>query len=93
MELQAIAGILMLATLIEGFITYAFGAKPETRPYLKFVSLALGILVSIAYGIDIPAMIGLSSSVPLFGFVVSGLVIGRGANYLNDILSMVRSRT
>lgn len=83
----------MLATLIEGLIAYLFGKSDEAtgpRPWLKYVSLVLGILVCIAYKIDIPAMVGLVSVLPIVGYVLSGLVVGRGANYLNDILSLLK---
>lgn len=88
----SILGILLLATLIEGLITYVFGESSEnpTRPYLRYVSLVLGVGAAIAYHVDIPAMLGLVSSYSLVGYVVSGLIIGRGANYVNDIFAMVR---
>jgi hypothetical protein len=87
-----IAGIILLATLIEGLITYLFGEEGEGRTYLKYVSLALGIGASVAYQVDIPAMVGLTASYSIIGYVVSGLIIGRGANYLNDILGLVQSK-
>lgn len=88
--MEALAGIFLLATLIEGLITYLFGSSPEGAPerkHLKFVSLGLGIAAAIAYRVDIPAMIGLTTAIPFVGYIVSGLVIGRGSNYLNDIIS------
>lgn len=89
----SILGILLLATLIEGLITYVFGesADSATRPYLRYVSLVLGVGAAIAYHVDIPAMLGLVSAYSLVGYVVSGLIIGRGANYVNDIFSMIKS--
>ncbi len=87
-----IIGIILLATLIEGTITYIFGEKSETpRPKLKYISLALGVGAAIAYQIDIPAMTGLVSQSAYVGYVVSGLIIGRGANYINDIFALIQS--
>jgi len=95
--METTIGIFFLATLIEGLIKYLFGeAKPsesgevKERGYLRYVSLVLGIGAAVAYRVDIPAMLGLVSSYSLVGFVVSGLIIGRGANYVNDIFAMVR---
>lgn len=90
--MEAVAGIFILATLIEGLITYIFGESNDspTRPYIKFVSLAFGIIVSIIYRIDILSMGGLVTSIPLAGYVISGLIIGRGSNYVNDIVSFVK---
>lgn len=91
--MEAIVGIFLLATIIEGLIAYLFGKREDyepTRPYLKYVSLALGIGAAIAYKVDLLAMVGLVSVVPFVGYIVSGLVIGRGSNYLNDIISLIR---
>jgi len=82
-----ILAIIFLATFIEGMITYLFG-EGEGRSYIRYIALALGVVVAVAYQIDIPAMVGLPSSVA--GFVISGLVIGRGSNYVNDVLKMIQ---
>lgn len=91
--MENILGILLLATLIEGLITYVFGESSDStvsRPWLRYVSLALGIGACVAYKIDIPGMVGLVSAWPIVGYVVSGLIVGRGANYVNDIVALVR---
>lgn len=91
--MEALAGIFLLSTLVEGVISYLFGTPKEGEPprnYLKLVSLGLGVAACIAYQVDIPAMAGLVSPFPFVSFVVSGLIIGRGSNYLNDIVSKFR---
>lgn len=96
--MEVLAGILFLTTFIEGLITYVFGpsqvngesGEKKDRSYIKYVSLALGIALAIAYKIDIPAMVGIVSSYSFVGFVVSGLVIGRGSNYVNDVLGSLK---
>lgn len=88
-------GIVLLSTLIEGLITYLFGKTSEeqpARPWLKYISLVFGILVSFAYRVDIIAMTGLVSVYPFVGYIMSGLIIGRGANYLNDIFSLIKGK-
>lgn len=87
-----ILGILLLSTLIEGTLTYVFGENSDTpRPWLRYVSLLLGVGAAIAYQIDIPAMAGLVAINGYVGYVVSGLIIGRGANYINDIFALIQS--
>ena len=82
-----------LATLIEGLITYLFGKEKEKkRPYLRYISLAFGVVLALVYEASIPALIGVTSAVPFVDSIVTGLIIGRGANYLNDILSLVKTK-
>lgn len=87
-----ILGIVLLTTLIEGLITYIFGKNyvDNPRPWIKYISLLMGIILAIAYQIDIPLMAGLNSGYIYVGYIVSGLIIGRGSNYLNDILSLIK---
>lgn len=89
-----IVGILLLATLIEGTITFLFGEDPAyPRPWLRYVSLVLGVIAAFAYQIDIPGMVGLVAISPVANYVVSGLIIGRGANYINDIFTLIQKKS
>lgn len=88
-----IVGILFLATLIEGMITYIFGDKEnrtDNRNYLKYVSLGLGVALAIIYKVDILAMAGLVTGNPIINYVLSGMIIGRGSNYVNDLIGTIR---
>jgi len=87
-----IIGILFLSTLIEGTLTYLFGKnQEESRPWLRYASLFLGVVLAVVYQVDVPAMAGLTSSVSFAGYIVSGLIIGRGANYINDIFALIQT--
>lgn len=85
-------GILFLAMLVEGTVNYLAGDSEATRPYLRYITLALGIGAAVAYRVDIPAMVGLIGMWPWVNYAISGIIIGRGSNYTHDILEWVRSR-
>lgn len=57
----------------------------------KIVSIVLGVVVAIGFGVDLFAMFGLTSTIPYLGTVLSGLLMSRGANYINDILAKITS--
>jgi hypothetical protein len=63
--------------------------KPEAgdKPLvLRYTAVVLGVLLAIAYQADLLALVGLVSPVsPYVGYVVTGLVIGRGSNFLHDL--------
>lgn len=82
-------GIFILATLVEGFTEYAFGKFEKIKPYLLYISLVLGVGAAIAYKVDILSMFNLHTNAYV-AYVISGLIIGRGSNYLNDIISALR---
>lgn len=63
----------------------------KTVMWQKIVSIVLGIVVATGFGVDLFAMFGLTSTIPYLGTVLSGLLMSRGANYINDILAKITS--
>lgn len=90
--MEIILGAFMLAVLVEGTLTHLFGESTEEnqKPWLRYVSLILGVGAALAYQVDLLAALGLPAVYPLIGWIASGLIIGRGSNYLNDFISRVR---
>lgn len=86
-----ITTLVILAALVEGFTEYVFGFADRVKPYLKYIALVLGVGATLAYNIDILRdLAGLTSPIPYVGQIISGLIIGRGSNYLNDFVSAIR---
>lgn len=80
----------MLAMLVESTVEYLFSHNVKLQPYLNYVALAMGILACLVYKVDLLAILGLVSPMPYVGSIASGLIVGRGSNYLNDFISRVR---
>lgn len=82
--MERIVIFLMLAFLAESFTEYVFGQFVEGG-IIKYVALAVGVVLSVNFQADIFAeYFGLVSTIPYFGIVLTGMVLGRGANYLHD---------
>jgi hypothetical protein len=91
--------ILFLAFLAESLTEYLFkpileriggpdasGSSPSGQGlYTRYVAAGVGVLLAVAYQVDILRLAGLSSGWPVVGYVITGILIGRGSNYLNDI--------
>lgn len=82
-----ITAILVMSVLVEAVITYVktWVVNKEFK-WPMLVSAVLSIVICIAYGIDIPSAVGLSSSIPFVGTVITGVLISRGSNYISDLL-------
>ncbi len=83
-------GIVFLSVFLEGTLSYLVGDKPKyeaSRPWIKYISLLAGVGLAIGYKIDIPTQLGLIATLPLLNYILSGIVIGRGSNYVNDIMT------
>lgn len=53
---------------------------------LRYIAAVVGIALAVAYRADILALLGLPAWAPWIGWIVTGLIIGRGSNYLHDLV-------
>lgn len=95
MNLQPYLVALALAFMAESMTEYVFAswidllakkhpAIKEAQP-LKYVALIVGLVFAFSYSLDlIAAMLGAVANPPWVGIVLTGLAIGRGANYVHD---------
>ena len=85
---QDISKMIMTAILVEGIITYfnKFFVSGNA-PWQMILSLILGIVIAMAYKLDLPKYLGLKSDIAYVGSVLTGILISRGSNYLYDLIS------
>lgn len=78
------------AILIEGIITYInhFLVREDFCWEMVF-SISLGIIVALAYNLDLPEYFNIKSRIPFLGCVLTGILISRGSNYTFDLLSKI----
>lgn len=80
--------VFAFAWLVESFTEYFFAKVARLEPYLHWIALGIGIAVCVLYRIDIFNMLfGITSPVLYVGEVITGVMISRGANYLNDFVT------
>jgi hypothetical protein len=94
-QATAIAGILILATLAESLVEYLIAPaadeladeKPWREIAMRYIAALVGVALSSLYQTDLLAMLGLVAPWPWVGWVVTGLLIGRGSNFVHDFAS------
>lgn len=84
---------LALAFMAESSVEYILGTPFSKLPKLKelswllmYVSLGVGVGLAYLYHLDLLALIT-GEPATVQGILLSGLAIGRGANYLHDFVS------
>jgi hypothetical protein len=82
-----LSSIIFLTVFIEGFVEFLFAPFSKLKPYLGYVALLFGVGLTITYQIDLLAMVGITTAHTIISYAISGLIIGRGSNYLNDIIT------
>lgn len=53
-------------------------------------SLILAILICILTKLDLFAIVGVSLSVPVIAYILTGIIVSRGANFVNDLFGRIR---
>ena len=87
---QDVSKMVMAAVLVEGIITYfnEFFVSGDA-PWQMIFSLALGIIVAVAYKFDLPKYLNMEANIPHVGCILTGILISRGANYIYDLLTKI----
>ncbi len=83
--------IFTLAIFVEAVMEYFISNPEKKQPWLRYISALLGILVCVAYKVDLLSLLGAVSPYAFVGEVFTGLIVGRGSNYLNDFMNRVRN--
>lgn len=93
MDIKLLTGIFLLALAVEGFVEY-FVAQPlkqlgKETWWVRYVALVPGVGMGLAYHADLPGMVGLTPAWPVISWIVTGVIISRGANYISDLLGQL----
>ena len=53
-------------------------------------SLVISVLICVVANVDIFPVVGVSMSIPFIGSILTGIVVSRGANFVNDLFSKLK---
>lgn len=82
--LDRITVFLILAFLAESLTEYLFGTW--VKIYTKYIAVAVGIALAVNFRTDFfEEFLGLTSSLPYVGCILTGILLGRGSNWLHEL--------
>ena len=95
--LGILAIIFLLSFLVEAMVEYIFGKLfdhvPALAPHkwlLMYVALAVGVAGAFIYKFDVISLLSIWLETPInvhpFGITITGLAIGRGSNFIHDLI-------
>lgn len=85
--LTALAIITLLAFVNESMVEWIFGEWLEKR-VIKYVALGGGLLLAFAFQVTLLKNLAGIATAPYYADVIlSGLVMGRGSQYVHDLYS------
>ena len=85
-----ISKLITICVLVESMVTYINSFFVVGEPHYQMVlSLIFGIFISVAYKIDLLKLADIESEMPYIGFILTGILISRGSNYVYDLMSKI----
>jgi len=89
--------LIFCAVVMEGIITYTKTFFVDNKPqWQMLVGIALGVLVAVAYRLDLFALAGMTPSVrglSWLGCALTGVLLSRGSNYIFDLVKLIGELT
>lgn len=86
-------GVLFASIVVEGIVTYVDTIFVNGKVQWKLiVSIAVGILIACAFGMDLFSLLNINSNIPFIGNIITGILISRGSNYIFDLLGKVADK-
>ena len=90
LQLWALSTVFVFALLNEAIIEYMFGNIVLLRPFLPLLGLALSILITFMYQINIVSLIlGVQTNTPFLDILFTAFIIARLSNLINDFVRKV----
>lgn len=84
--ITAFTGAILLATFIESFVEYLFGKLAIAQEVLHYIALFVGVVLAVLLHIDIIAVFFPGQNA-LITTVMTGMIIGRGSNFVHDFMA------
>lgn len=89
--ISALLVIFLLAIAVEGIIEYLVPPLPARfKPFKPPIAAVLAIVLCLLWRADLLAALGFPAAYPFAGAILTGLIIGRGSNYLAIYIKQAR---
>ena len=85
------ASLIVVAILVEAIWENLKMTYKEGKFSISMLSaLLLGILICILAKLNIFEMVGIEISFHLIGYILTGIIVSRGANFVSDLFKRLR---
>lgn len=93
-EMEQVAALFVAAVLVEAVVNILESIKEKYMDWKFWLStlggVGVGVIVAVNYGVDAFVILGFEGQIPVVGGILTGIIIGRGSNYVADILSRLQ---
>ncbi len=88
------AALVIVAILVEAIWENIKMVFPNKKFSISMLgSLLVSILICVLTKVDIFPVVGLTISIPVIGSILTGIIVSRGANFVNDLFTKLKGGT
>lgn len=85
------AQLILIAILVEAIWENLKMVYDKKKLNINMIgSLILGIIICLLAKIDIFSIVGLNLFIPFIGSILTGIIVSRGANFVNDLFKKLK---
>ena len=94
--MEAMLLIAVMAIVVEALVEYAktigkaFASGGWKTAVIRLAAILLGVGLCLMTGSDLFAPLGITFTWRPLGYMLTGIIISRGANYVSDFMSKLR---
>lgn len=83
--------VVIMSMIVEALIeTLKMTWRKDKFNVSKILAIVIGIIVAIVYRIDMISIVGIEATWSIFGYILTGILISRGANFVSDLLKGIK---
>lgn len=91
---ENLIGLALFSVLVEAVVNVLKDVKDGHKVNTTLLmSLAVSLIATVGFNIDIFSMVGFETSIPFLGAVMSGVIVSRGSNYTSDLITRLKEGT
>lgn len=85
-----ITTLIIIAILVEAIVENIKTIYENGINGTRIIALILAIVICILTQTGIFLLLGIDFTLPIVDYILTGIVVSRGANFVNDIISKIR---
>ena len=85
-----ITTLIIIAILVEAIVENIKTTYEDGINGTRIIALILAIVICILTQTGIFLLLGIDFTLPIVDYILTGIVVSRGANFVNDIISKIR---
>lgn len=87
--MEPILAVVFISAAVESIAELYKEIISSSTRIFRILSIVLGVIAAFTFSVDLFSLVGIESELPFVAVILSGLILGRGSNFVHDFLNRV----